>query len=185
MRVIKGDLPHGVFWEGIYYPIKTDFRVWLSVSELLETKDMAHASERAPDLCYIKKRPASPKGAFLALMDFYLAGEKPKKETKNTERLFSFSEDEELIYASFLKEYGIDLAKEEMHWWRFVALLRSLGPDTALSKVMSIRMAKPSDIKNPKERRHLLRQKRLFALSKKDVDAGDVLAELFNYEEVR
>ena len=179
MKVIGGDLPHGVFWEGIYYPIRTDFRIWLSVSELLEKEDLVHAMLRAPELCYLKKRPQSQKGAFLALMDFLLLGEKTGKEDKKSERLFSFSEDEELIYASFLKEYGIDLSKEEMHWWRFVALLRCLGTDTPLSRVMSIRMAKPSDIKNPKERRHLLRQKKLFALTKKDVDAGYVLAELF------
>ncbi len=183
MRVIKGDLPRGVFSDGIYYPIKTDFRVWLSVCELLEAEDLAHAIVRAPDICYLKKRPPSSKSAFLALMDFFLLGEKPKKESQKKEKLFSFCEDEELIYASFLKEYGIDLSKEEMHWWRFVALLRCLGPDTPLSRVMSIRQAKPSDIKNPKERRHLIKQKRLFALSKKDVDAGDVLSELFMIKE--
>ncbi len=183
MRVIRGDLPKGVFYHGIYYPIKTDFRVWLSVCELLESEDMAHAIERAPDLCYINKRPPSSRAAFLALMDFFLLGEKPNKENIKGEKLFSFSEDEELIYASFLKEYGIDLSKEELHWWRFVALVRCLGPDTPLSRVMSIRMTKPSDIKNPKERRHLIRQKRLFALSKKDIDVSDVLSELFMVKE--
>jgi len=44
-------------------------------------------------------------------------------------------------------------------------------------------MTKPSDIKNPKERRHLIRQKRLFALSKKDIDVSDVLSELFMVKE--
>lgn len=176
MRIIGCEPPAGVIGAGVYYPVKTDFSVWLEFARLLEMG----AVVRAINLCYKGKRPADINEAMLLLCNFFSGGTKP--QATDGEPLISFAEDEELIYASFLSEYGIDLGEKRLHWWRFLALLRNLGPETALMRVVAVRAAKPSDIKNPVLRRRLIRQKRLFSLSKAPVEAGEVIAELFEAE---
>ncbi|MDO4618451.1 MAG: Gp15 family bacteriophage protein [Clostridia bacterium] len=178
MKVITGKLPEAVLSDGIYYPVNTDFRVWIKLAAMLE-KDGVRAIERAPELCYTKNRPKNSEKAFLAVMDFFLCGNRTDKNNKNAKRLISFEKDEELIFSSFLSEYSIDLSKEKMHWWRFMSLLKTLGPDTALSRVMDIRGKNPSEIKNSAARRLLLKQKRIYAIEDGNEALGDVLSELF------
>lgn len=173
--------PQGVIGKGIYYPVRTDFTVWLEFARLIESKDSARAALRALDLCYVAKRPDNFLEAIELLCTFFL-GSNTAKTNSSGEQVISFTKDEELIYASFLSEYGIDLSKEKLHWWRFLALLRALGPDTALMRVVAVRAAKPSDIKNPALRRQLLRRKRIYSLGENNADAGEVIAQLFEAE---
>ncbi len=175
MRVIIAP-PEGVMARGIYYPINTDFSVWLEFARLMETGDRLSAA-RALKLCYRTGYPEDINEALSLLAEFFQGGASP--EQKSGERLLSLTEDEELIYASFFKDYGIDLGEKPMHWWRFLALLKNLSPETPLMRVVAIRAAKPSEIKNSDQRRRLIRNKRLFALKKEPAEAGEVLAGLF------
>ena len=46
----------------------------------------------------------------------------------------------DLIYAAFLGQYGIDLVDiDELHWHKFLALLRGLNDSTLLHQVMQYR----------------------------------------------
>ncbi|MGX6979121.1 Gp15 family bacteriophage protein [Vagococcus elongatus] len=67
--------------------------------------------------------------------------------------VYSFVEDAGFIFASFLKDYGINLLKErnKMQWHEFKALFISLSGDTKIAEVMQIRLWKPST-DTPKER---------------------------------
>lgn len=180
MRLIGIEPPHCVIGAGIYYPIKTDFSVWLEFARLIEQEE-AHGIFRVLNLCYKDKQPDNPFEAIRLLCTFFAGGEESKCRSSNADPIISFTQDEELIYASFLSEYGINLAKDKLHWWRFLALLRNLSPNSALMRVVQIRTAKLSDVKNPTLRRSLLRQKRLYTLGKK-ADEGETLAELFEAE---
>ncbi len=183
MRIIGAEPPHGVMGSGIYYPIRTDFSVWLEFAGIIEQEDGARAAMRALKLCYKDKMPIDFNEAISLLCTFFIGGAtEVKREATSSEQLISFVHDEELIYASFLSEYGIDLAKEKLHWWRFLALLKNLSADSALMRVAAIRATKPSDIKNPALRRRLLRQKRIYSLGKNNVQPADVIAELFEAE---
>lgn len=51
----------------------------------------------------------------------------------------SFSVDADRIIAAFWQAYGIDLTKERLHWWVFVALLDNLPDDTRMMQVAHIR----------------------------------------------
>lgn len=183
MRIIGCEPPKGVLGNGIYYPVHTDFGVWLEFAGILEEEDGARAAMRALRLCYKDKIPLDFDEAFYLLCEFFSGGSLPEKtDGKECEPVISFVKDEELIYASFLSEYGIDLSKERLHWWRFLALLKNLGPESSLMKVISIRTTKASDIKNPLLRRRLLRQKKLYSLNDVNTQPGEVMAELFMAE---
>lgn len=54
--------------------------------------------------------------------------------------LYDFTEDSERIYSAFYARYHIDLAKEEMHWFKFLALLSDLR-DCSFTDVMGYRGA--------------------------------------------
>ena len=44
-------------------------------------------------------------------------------------RLYSFTRDGGLVYSAFRGQYGIDLQRDELHWWSFLSLLGDLDPD--------------------------------------------------------
>ena len=58
---------------------------------------------------------------------------------------FSMTQDADLIYASFLAEYDIDLIAEQgrLHWYKFQALLQGLSSECILQRVIQIRLWKP------------------------------------------
>lgn len=177
MRIIGTEPPHCVIGAGVYYPIRTDFSVWLEFARLIEQEE-ARGIVRALNLCYKSKSPEDPIEAIKLLCEFFAGGASEERESESGEQIISFTQDEELIYASFLSEYGIDLSKEKLHWWRFLALLKNLSPDSSLMRVAHIRAAKLSDIKNPALRRSILRQKRIYSLNQ-SADAADAIERLF------
>ncbi len=180
MRIIGTEPPHCVIGAGVYYPIRTDFSVWLEFARLIEQEE-ARGILRALNLCYKCRRPDNPLEAIKLLCEFFAGGAQTGGESSSGEQIISFTQDEELIYASFLSDYRIDLSKERLHWWRFLALLKNLSPDSSLMRVAHIRAAKLSDIKNPALRRSILRQKRIYSLEH-NADAADAIERLFAAE---
>lgn len=54
-------------------------------------------------------------------------------------QIFSYEYDDEYIYGAFYEQYGIDLAYDKLHWWKFKALLKSLKDDTEFVKIKGYR----------------------------------------------
>ena len=66
---------------------------------------------------------------------------------------YSFDDDDNLIYAAFLDQYGVDLSDiPYLHWWKFQAMFENLRPDHKFCQVMHYRTAK-IDRKWPKAQR--------------------------------
>lgn len=81
-----------------------------------------------------------------------------KNDFNNQESYYDLIEDWNLIEASFLKQYGIRLRKEEddMSWEEFSSLLSGIMHDTPLGSIVAIRAEKdPNAIKNftPEQRK--------------------------------
>lgn len=183
MRIISRYPTHGVVFAGEYYPIRTGHRTWLEFAQMIEDGS-ADAILRALKLCYRGRIPYDYGAALELLCEFFIGGKSTKGERGKGKgkgkALFSFTEDEELIYASFYSEYGIDLAQKELHWWQFLALLRGLGENCALMRAAAIRAANPSDIKNSALRRRIIEQKRALALKNDaEADVADALGAIF------
>ena len=97
---------------------------------------------------------------------FLNANKRPYK--KDSKKVFDFSQDSDLIYSSFMQQYGIDLYNEidKLDWRKFVWLLHGLGTETKLQKVIDIRTRPiPTRTKhNCEEIKALIEAKAIYAL---------------------
>lgn len=89
---------------------------------------------------------------------------------------YDLKQDAELIYASFMQCYGIDLFEQQgkMQWKKFQALLDGLSEDTTFKKVVDIRTCElPSGRGTEKERERIKKLKRIYALEGDEEHAED------------
>ena len=88
---------------------------------------------------------------------------------KDHELVMDFEQDEAYIKASFYTDYGIpNIYDTNMHWWEFMDLINGLKEDCVLNRVREIRNYDLSQIKDPKARAQILKQKEAVALKKKE-----------------
>lgn len=185
MNILTDGLPDGVYIDGEFYPVYTDFKNWIKIDGLLCDKDLPMEKRIASilSLCY-KKLPQNLEDAMDGVFAFYgggfSGGSAKKAEKKNSEPLFSFSKDAQMIYSAFYAQYKIDLLKEELHWYQFVALFENLSHEHKLFKVMAYRGAKLCDIKDKSKRAFYAEMKRVYALCEKSEDEknGEVAESL-------
>lgn len=102
----------------------------------------------------------------------YLGCGKEVQDTGNTEPDMDYVQDMDYIVASFRSDYGINLDKEEMHWWEFSNLINGLsnsdmGNCCILNRIRNLRSLDLSEIKDPKERKKMQEAKESVALKKK------------------
>lgn len=82
-------------------------------------------------------------------------------------RPFNYKQDSEAIYASFMKDYGIDLmkAKGRMSYFEFRALFDNLSSDAPINQIIQIRKENPSvHADNPAYVQSLMTQKAIYEL---------------------
>lgn len=86
--------------------------------------------------------------------------------TEEDKSAYSFSEDADFIFASFMKDYGINLIemRNKMHWNEFKALFASLSKDTKIVEVMQIRSWKPSKEDSKEYIKDMQRLQRIYSL---------------------
>ena len=182
MNIITDILPESIEYKGTDYPVKTDFKVWLKFYQIIKDKNKSPAekSTQAILCCFdrerCKKLPDTCIDALEALLSFFSGGNKPEnsKNAEKRDRVFDFTEDAGYIYSAFFREYGIDLSKCGMHWYRFLALLNGLSESTQLKKIIAWRSVNLSEIKDPKRRDFYRRMKSFYKLSG---DGNSVLTE--------
>ncbi len=188
LTILGGRLPDYVEVRGRRFHVKTDFRCWAQLEMLLFDAPGSFL-EKLPELlklCYVSL-PESVSLAVEGMASFYVGPvRQPGREGKKPSRPgYSFWQDEELIYAAFYQQYGIDLSCAELHWWQFKALLQGVGEDTRLFRVMQYRCMDTSQMKNVDEKRFYQRMKSMYRLfdnrseSEKEKEAAEALAALF------
>lgn len=94
----------------------------------------------------------------------FLSLGKEYQKNNNDDPNFDFEQDMDYIEASFISDYGIDLEKENMHWWKFYNLLNGLTENCVLNRVRYVRDFDISDIKDYKERKKWIEQKKAVSL---------------------
>ena len=181
MNIITDKLPECVEVNGIEYPIYTDFRVWIKFELLFQSeKPKEEIFFDAIKLCFRRsdepfRLPPTPIDTLRALFSFYSHSYGSERDKDNNaeettepraaaERIYSFDEDADYIYAAFREQYDIDLSCCDMHWWQFRALFAGIGSNTKFGNIMSIRATDLSDISDKKQRSYYKRLKRVFAL---------------------
>jgi hypothetical protein len=70
---------------------------------------------------------------------WFLNGGATSEQDAAPMRLYSFAKDAQFIYAAFKQTHGVDLQKDNLHWWQFLALFMDLGSDTTFCQLTALR----------------------------------------------
>lgn len=177
MNLLLDALPTCVMIGGAEYPIRWDFRTSILFELLMQDDTIADEDKmrKALDL-YFYNPPPDVLAASEAIIWFYACGKPDQEkaaagqsddaeETASSDRVYSFADDDDYIYAAFMQQYGIDLnAVEGLHWWTFRAMFRALDEKCEFVKIMGYRSVKITS-KMSKEQQHFYRRmKSLYAL---------------------
>lgn len=172
MNLLTEALPESVRVGPLSLPMDTDFRAWIRLEDLLldETIGQGQKALLALELAYPNGVPPMlSEEALEKVFWFYTCGQVAPEDavaedSGPIEPAFSYEQDGAYIYAAFLEQYGIDLTKESLHWWKFRALFQSLNPSTQFVKIMNYRKMKiPADMP-ASQREFYTKMKKLYAL---------------------
>ena len=174
MNILIDKLPTEV--EGL--ELNTDFRTSILFELLMQDKDISNEDKVALSInLYFNRQPKSTKEIekmTKAIIWFYSCGNK-KKELKDNEeeivkkerkrkQIYSFEQDDFLIYSAFMEQYHIDLNEANLHWWKFKAMFDGLNDNILFSKVMGYRSIDLSKIEDKKQREHYAKLQKHWAL---------------------
>lgn len=181
MSILTSPLPDCIIWKNNTYKLNTDFRTWLEFERIMLDDGIASGEKNRliRSLCFSEPPPdgAVPE----ALLDFYSCGhtDKKKLKEKSGKRLLSFEQDAEYIFSAFYAQYGIDLTKTDLHWYKFRALFAGLSDDNMIVKIMYYRSVDTSSIKDKSKKAFYRKMKRLYRIKGETVSAGKGLEGLF------
>ncbi len=187
--LLQRDLPTTVCVGEKSYPVYTDFKQWIQLEVLLFEQGGSFL-EKLPailKLCY-PVLPDTLEDAICGIASFYAGGQKADRKGKKHVKkppLYSFLQDEGLIYAAFYQQYHIDLLVSKLHWWQFQALFTGLSEETLLVQIMHIRSLDISRFKSPEEKQFYRRLKEQYKLrdtrteAEKEEDLAETLSYLF------
>ena len=173
MSILTEVLPESVSIGGLKYPIDTDFRTWVLLEELLLDETITQSEKAALALELVYPVPVPPfliEDALEGIFWFYSLNKGVQRsdsegqEESTGTAVYSYEHDAEYIYAAFLEQYGIDLTSTDLHWWKFRALLKSLGEDTLFVKIMGYRAMEISADMPAKQKVFYTKMKKLYAL---------------------
>ena len=155
----KRDLQKTIRIENQEIEIRTDFRTWIQFSCIVSDKyiDENYKIPMLFDLVIpnyeLYMENVDSLELLKGILDFYKCNKPDKPEKKPNKKVgFLFDYDMDLIFAAFMQQYGINLLRNNMHWWEFKALLNGLNDDTKFVQVVGYRTADLSKIKDKKER---------------------------------
>lgn len=159
-------LPDSVPVGGSSVPILTDFRDWLRFSDMLrddelrpEDKLLAMREWFVDPPAYITREMYEGLRSFCAARE--LDGEQEAQDAGEPEGLthpptFDWCMDAAAVIADFRRFYRMDLLRlEYLHWWEFLALMRSLPDESQTFRRIGIRSADLSKIKDADRKRAL------------------------------
>lgn len=161
--VMFNRLPYFVILEGKKYKINVDFRNMISFENMLQDRSVDNSEKIEYGLKHfypvffddnnynmLLTMPELYEVACEKLIWFYRCGRddyhgvKGNGKGKNRQ-IYSYDFDDEYIYGAFYEQYGVDLAYDRVHWWKFKALLKCLKDDTEFVKIQGYRAYEGKD----------------------------------------
>lgn len=171
MNLLIDVVPTSVNIEGEDYEINSDFRTSILFELLMQDYSISDLDKIhiALELYY----PIIPNNINLSIEQmlwFYRCGKditksKGSGKGKSTTQIYSFEHDDDYIYAAFLNQYNIDLQDvENLHWWKFKAMFKSLKEDNEIVKIMGYRSMDLSKIKDKEQKAYYKKMKALYKI---------------------
>lgn len=165
------ELPTALVVDGEEFPIVTDFRRWMQFGESVKAGYL--------DPCIWPGEP--PAGDWAPVATAFYDSPQPCPKSLGGSKVPAMDHiiDGEMIVASFQASYGIDLTDPglELHWHRYLALLRNLPEGAPESKAIGYRTyKKPSTAKDAHDK-EMRKLQRAYALPRASVYDEDEQAE--------
>lgn len=136
--------PTKVRLHGEVYPLQ--WRVTDCVPAIMAFEDETLTAGEQQEILlrrlYGKRIPPDREAALRFAVRFLDGGEQTAEEEREDGpplRLYSFTRDGGMIYSAFRGQYGIDLQKDELHWWAFLALFHDLAADCRFYQILHYR----------------------------------------------
>lgn len=170
MSLLIDKLPTYVTINGQRYDLNTDFRYYAMFESMMFDDDLTDQEklEKALKLCYKNAIPSDLNAAVDKLLWFYHCGKEEKKRSSRksagNKRVYDFEFDDALIFSAFRQQYGVDLHEEEIHWWKFKAMMQNLSDNTEFVKVMSYRAIEITSSMTKSQKEFYQDMKRIHAL---------------------
>ena len=184
MNILIDLLPSSVKIDGTEYEINSDFRTSVLFSLLMEDDNLSEEEKVLQALnLYYPVVPDNSEEAIEQIKWFYSCGklDNPmgnKKVRASSKKVFDFEVDANYIYSAFMSQYNIDLQDiEELHWWKFKALLEGLKEDNKLSKIIEYRSVDLSKIKDKEQRKFYKDMQKQYSLNKESKEELKLLEE--------
>ena len=156
MNILVDLLPKKVDIDGKYYEINWDFRTSILFEMMMDDVELSDEEKLIMGIeLYYPVIPENLEEAIEKIIWFYSCGKETNNESgtvsnSKNDKIYSLEYDDEYIYSAFLSQYGIDLQDiEDLHWWKFKAMFKSLNEENQIVKIMGYRaMDIPNDMPN-------------------------------------
>lgn len=125
-------LPTSVEVGGVSYKINSDFRFFVALEQAVYLGEPIDTGSLLRDF-YTNDIPVNVEEAAEKMLWFfrgYTDENAPQAQGGKKNRQYDYEQDADVLAASFLDSYGIDLYKDSLHWWTFRRLMLSL-PDSS------------------------------------------------------
>lgn len=158
------------------YKINTSFRTAIRCQEIAQDKSIGDFERALGVICTLFGEEALDNvedyEKLLELAKKYLSCGKEIQET-NKKPDMDYIKDIDLIEASFMSDYHIDLTQEDMDWWKFNNLMNGLsnselGNCCILNNIRNLRNFDASSIKDNKERQKIVEAQQYWSLDKQE-----------------
>lgn len=163
-NIILDPLPTSFEIDGEVYKFNSDFRISIIFALLLQDPKLTEEEKGLNALTlFYPVIPPNIGEATNKIMWFYSQGEVKANNKKvrqgkrifkrNNNRAYDFEVDSNLIFSAFMQDYNINLSKDKLHWWEFMALFNSLRESNEIVKIMNYRTIDVNSIEDKKERK--------------------------------
>ena len=167
-----GCLPKSLKIGEVSYPIRSDYRVALTIFDALENPDLKPISKRfiMMDAIYptLKEIPQKYMQEAVDKAVWFLDGGKQFDNVPKQKKVMDWEQDEQYIFSSFNSVAGHEVRNDEyMHWWTFLGYFYEIR-EGLFSTIVNIRQKKATGKKLEKyEQDFYAKNKNLKKIKKK------------------
>ena len=192
MNLLIDEVPTTVIIDDVEFEINSDFRISMMFELLINDPELSERERLYQALIlYYPIIPSNLEAAVDKIMWFYKCGKEEQEENNNTnkssgkktvKKIYDYEHDSEIIFASFMKSYNINLQRDNLHWWEFKSLFDNIDEDSKLYKIMEIRSVNLSQVRDKDKKNYYKKMKDLYKLpdniSKSEKEKLDELGKM-------